>query len=75
MEDVGDGSGVPEVIVELDQYSAQMNGEDDVCMENLKVNHILHSLFLKQFVEGFFNPSSTFINNLMFCLLCTGTYL
>lgn len=36
VEDIGDGSGVPEVIVELDQYSAQMNGEDDVCMENLK---------------------------------------
>ena len=63
MEDVGDGSGVPEVIVELDQYSAQMNGEDDVCMENLKVNHILHSLFLKQlFVEGFFDPSNFCIN-------------
>ncbi|XP_061163196.1 short transient receptor potential channel 4-associated protein-like isoform X2 [Saccostrea echinata] len=36
VEDIGDGSGVPEVIVELDQYSTQMNGEDDVCMENLK---------------------------------------
>lgn len=41
MEDIGDGSGVPEVIVELDQYSAQMNGEDDVCMENLKVVSLL----------------------------------
>lgn len=37
MEDIGDGSGVPEIIVELDQYSTQMSGEDDVCMENLKV--------------------------------------
>lgn len=41
VEDIGDGSGVPEVIVELDQYSAQMNGEDDVCMENLKVVSLL----------------------------------
>ncbi|XP_056008894.1 short transient receptor potential channel 4-associated protein-like [Ostrea edulis] len=36
VEDIGDGSGVPEIIVELDQYSTQMSGEDDVCMENLK---------------------------------------
>lgn len=45
MEDIGDGSGVPEVIVELDQYSAQMNGEDDVCMENLKVVSLLEPFY------------------------------
>jgi hypothetical protein len=39
VEDIGDGSGVPEIIVELDQYSTQMYGEDDVCLENLKASH------------------------------------
>ncbi|KAK3086456.1 hypothetical protein FSP39_018709 [Pinctada imbricata] len=36
VEDVSRGSGIPEIIVELDQYSVKMDGDEDICLDNLK---------------------------------------
>ncbi|OWF45106.1 short transient receptor potential channel 4-associated protein-like [Mizuhopecten yessoensis] len=36
VEDLSDGSGIPELIAELDHFSVRLDAEDDLCWENLK---------------------------------------
>jgi len=38
VEDLSDGSGIPEIVGELDQFSVHLDTEDDLCLENLKVS-------------------------------------
>lgn len=36
VEDLSDGSGIPELIAELDHFSVRLDAEDELCWENLK---------------------------------------
>ncbi|VDI28622.1 Trpc4-associated protein [Mytilus galloprovincialis] len=36
IEEIGEGSGIPEIVAELDYFSTHMDADDDLCLENLK---------------------------------------
>lgn len=36
VEEISEGSGIPEIIAELDYFSVHMDTDDDLCLENLK---------------------------------------
>lgn len=37
MDEVGEGSGIPEIVAELDYFSVSADADDELCLENLKV--------------------------------------
>lgn len=36
MDEVGEGSGIPEIVAELDYFSVSAEADDELCLENLK---------------------------------------